>query len=438
MIIKITTILILSAIFSTSALLADDWETFGKDSKHTGYIETNFKSHELKNIWKFVPSQRTWVYEKTSYEKGMNVWSSSYSTLDIGDRKIIYAGFYDHNLYAIDSETGEYIWRYTTGGIINSSPCAKKINGASFVFTASSDRIVYAIDGGTGKKIWSYETETWDYTTSKSMPSSPIVEKIGEKYFLFISIWNNNFAPFKNIQKGELFSFDAYTGDLIWRVKLTNMALNSPAFAYIGERPALFVTSYDGNIYSIDAITGKIIWNFISDSPIHSSPTIINIKNKEYVVFGTRFGNIYCLNIDSHDIFWKFKTGLAVDSTCAFSAIEGAPYIFVGSHDRSVYAIDASNGKKIWSFQTENFITASPAVGNIAGKKTIFIASLDDNIYALDANSGKEIWKFKTGALIWEYTTRGDTLWSSPMVIDNKKSPILIFGSYDGTMYAFN
>lgn len=424
--------------FFAPPLFADDWETFGKDSKHTGYIEVNFKSHELKNIWKSTPTQHTWAYEKTSYEKGMNVWSSSYSTLDIGDKKVIFAGFYDHNLYAIDSETGEYIWRYTTGGTIDSSPCAKEINGTPFVFIASSDRTVYAIDGSTGKKIWAYETEIWDYTTSKSMPSSPIVEKIGEKYFLFVSIWNNNFAPFKNIQKGELFSFDAYTGGLIWRVKLTNMALNSPAFAYIGERPVLFVTSFDGNIYSIDAKTGKIIWNFISDSPIHSSPTIINVNNKNYVVFGTRFGNLYCLKADSPDIFWKIKTGHAIDSTGAFAIVENKPLVFIGSYDRCVYAIDCSDGKKAWLFQTQNFITASPALANIADRKVVFITSLDDNIYCLDAASGKELWRYKTGRLAWEYTTRGDTLWSSPIVIDNKKSPILIFGSYDGTMYAFN
>lgn len=423
--------------FFASPLFADDWETFGKDSRHTGYIDSNFKSQELKNIWKFTPTQHTWVYEKTSYEKGMNVWSSSYATLDIEDKKIIYAGFYDHNLYAIDSETGEYIWRYTTGGTLNSSPLAKEINGAPFVFIASSDRAVYAIDARAGKKIWSYETETWDYTASKSIPSSPVVEKIGDKYFLFICIWNNNFAPFKNIQKGELFSFDALSGKLIWRKKITSLPLNSPAIAFIGNKPVIFTTSHDGNLYSIDALNGDILWNFISDSSIRSSPVIVKIKDKDYVIFGTRFGNIYAIDAESSAIFWKAKTGHAIDSTGASAVVENKPFVFIGSHDRNIYAIDCSDGKKAWSFQTQNFIVASPALANITGRKAVFINSLDDNIYCLDAVSGKELWRYKTGGLIWEYATRGDTLWSSPMIIDNKKGPILIFGSYDGTMYAF-
>nr|MBU1327727.1 PQQ-binding-like beta-propeller repeat protein [Candidatus Omnitrophota bacterium] len=424
--------------FSTSPLFADNWETFGKDSEHSGYIEVNFKSPELKNIWKFTPTLHAWAYEKTSYEKGMNVWSSSYSTLDIGDKKIIYSGFYDHNLYAIDSETGEYIWRYTTGGTLNSSPAAKEINGTPFVFIASSDRTVYAINGHTGKKIWSYETEVWDYTTSKSIPSSPIVEKIGEQYFLFICIWNNNFASFRNIQKGELFSFNALSGELIWRKRLTSLPLNSPAITYIGDKPVIFVTSHDGNLYSIDARDGNILWHFISDSSIRSSPVIIKINNKKYVIFGTRFGNIYAIEAESSAIFWKIKTGHAVDSTGAFAIVENKPLIFIGSHDRNVYAINCFDGKKVWSFQTQNFIATSPAMANIAGKIVVFINSMDDNIYCLDAFSGKELWQYKTGKLIWEYTTRGDTPWSSPIVTENKKGPILIFGSYDGTMYAFN
>ncbi|MFH1853895.1 MAG: PQQ-binding-like beta-propeller repeat protein [Candidatus Omnitrophota bacterium] len=437
MIIKIIHFLIFLIIVTTSPLFASDWRTFGKNSRHSASTDVNFPSADLKNIWSFVPSHHTWIYEKIGYQKGMNVWSSSCATLEIDNKKIIYAGFYDHNLYAIDAETGIRLWRYTTGGVLDSSPCADEINAQPIVFIGSGDRTVYAINAKTGEKIWGWETEKWDYTTSRGMPSSPIIEEIGGKKTLFICFWNNNFGPFKNTQKGEMFSFDALSGKLNWRVKLGNLPLNSPAFAYIDKKPALLTTSHDGSLYTIDAKTGKIIWDFISDSAIYSSPVIINISNKEYIVFGTRFGNIYALDVDRGRIFWKFKTGHAVDSTCAFSVIEGLPMIFAGSHDRNLYAINASNGKKIWAFQTGNFITSSPAIGSINNKKVVFIPSLDDYLYAIDALSGQELWKYKTGKLIWEYTTRGDTLWSSPVLIDTKKGPLLIFGSYDGKLYAF-
>lgn len=429
---------IIILFFCVMPAFAEDWQTFGKDSEHTGYIDINFKSCEFKNVWKFTPSQHTWSYEKTSYEKGMNVWSSSCATLDIDGKKIIYAGFYDRNLYAIDSETGEYIWRYPTGGALNSSPCAKEVKGIPMVFIGSGDRVVYGIDGKTGKKIWSHETEKWDYTTSRSMPSSPIIENINGEDFLYIAIWNNNFDLFKNVQKGELFCFDAYQGNLVWRKTLTALPLNSPAFTYVNNKPVLFVTSHDGNLYCVDAKNGEKIWNFISDSSIHSSASTINVNSKEYVVFGTRFGNIYALDVNSARIFWKFKTGHAVDSTPGFALVEDKPFIFIGSHDRNVYAIDGSSGQKLWSFETQNFIVASPAIANIENKRVIFISSLDDNLYCLDAESGRKLWQYKTGKLIWEYTTRGDTLWSSPLIVDIKNRPLLIFGSYDGTMYAFN
>lgn len=438
MAIKIVSAIILFTFLSISSPYASEWYTFGKDSRHTGSTSVDFESPDLKNIWKFEPSQRIWNYEKTSYQKGMNVWSTSYATLEVDSKKIIYAGFYDHNLYAIDAENGESIWRYTTGGTLDSSPCAKYINGKPMVFIASGDRILYAINAEDGEKLWGYETETWDYTTSRAVPSSPIIEEIDGKDILFICFWNNNFNPFKNIQKGELFSFNAASGELLWRVQLTGLPLNTPAFTYVDNRPVIFVTSQDGNLYSIDARTGQKIWAFISDSPIFSSPTIIKVSNKEYIVFGTRFGNIYAIDPGSKAIFWKFKTGYAVDSTCAFSYIEDVSFIFAGSHDRNIYAIDALTGKKIWSFETGNFITSSPAVGNINGKKTVFISSLDNSLYALDATSGEVLWKYKTGKLIWKYATRGDTLWSSPILLNSAKRAILIFGSHDGIIYAFN
>lgn len=437
MIIKIIYLFIIFSFFNLSPLLASDWYTFGRDSRHNSSTNVDFKSYDLKSAWNFTPSQHIWNYEKSSYQKGMNVWSSSFACLETDNKKIIYAGFYDHNIYAIDAETGKYVWRYTTGGVLDSSPCAKKIKGQPMVFAGSGDRIVYALNAKTGEKIWGYETEKWDYTTSRGAPSAPIVEEIDGKETLFISFWNNNFDPFKNTQKGELFSFDALTGELNWRVKLSDLPLNSPAFTHIDKKPVLLATSHNGNLYAIDAKTGKTLWNFISDSAVYSSPTLITVKEKEYAVFGTRFGNIYALDTNSGKLFWKFKTGHAVDSTCAFSIIEDRPVIFVGSHDRNLYAIDASNGKKIWSFQTENFITSSPAVGFIGGKKVVFISSLDDYLYAIDALSGQELWKYKTGKLIWEYTTRGDTLWSSPVLLNTEKGSLLLFGSYDGTIYAF-
>ena len=141
MAIKIVSTIIILSFFFSSPLYPAEWYTFAKDSKHTGSTNLNFPSHNLKNIWKFKPSQHIWNYKKTSYQKGMNVWSTSCASLEVDGKKIIYAGFYDHNLYAIDAEKGEPIWRYTTGGTLDSSPCAKYINGQPMVFIGSGDKI---------------------------------------------------------------------------------------------------------------------------------------------------------------------------------------------------------------------------------------------------------------------------------------------------------
>jgi outer membrane protein assembly factor BamB len=435
---KVTVILVAPLVLTAAlALAAEEWQGFGADNQHSGVSEVDFASEDLKRIWEFVPSQHIWSYEKTSYEKGTSVWSSSLAALDVDGKKIIFAGFYDHNLYAINAQDGEILWRYTTGGTLAAAPTAKIINATPMVFIGSGDRIVYALDAKTGKKIWSYETEKWDYTTAEGIPSAGIIEKINGKELLFISFWNNNYRLFGNLQKGEIFAFNAADGNLLWRKKLTRVPLNSPALTLIDKRPVIFVTAHNGCLFCLDAKSGQTLWSFISDSAVRSSPTIIKVREKEYVVFGTRLGNIYALATEKPQIFWKFKTGHAVDATSAFALVNGRPLLFVGSHDRNLYCLDAATGKKVWAFSTDNFIIASCAIGSIKGKKVVFASSLDDNLYCLDAQSGNFIWKYKTGKLIWKYATRGDTIWSSPALIYAHSRPQLIFASYNGTLYAF-
>ncbi|MCX5714061.1 MAG: PQQ-binding-like beta-propeller repeat protein [Candidatus Omnitrophica bacterium] len=278
-------LIILAILLSASPLMAADWQTFGADAQHTGTSEVNFSSQELTTSWNFSPTQHVWNYEKTSYEKGKSVWSSSIATLDVEGKKIIFTGFYDHNLYAINAQDGKNLWRYTTGGSLSAAPAAKTINGTPMVFIGSGDRTVYALDAKTGKKIWSYETEKWDYTTSEGIPSSGIIENISGKELFFICFWNNNYRLFGNIQKGEIFSFNAADGRLFWRKKLANVPLNSPALALINNKPVLLVTAHNGCLWCLDAINGQTIWYFISDASIHSSASIIKVKDKEYVVF---------------------------------------------------------------------------------------------------------------------------------------------------------
>jgi len=77
---------------------------------------------------------------------------------------IVYIGSDDHNVYAINANTGTKIWNYTTGDVVESSPTV--FNGT--VYVGSFDHDVYALNARTGAKIW-------NYTTGDAVWSSPAV-----------------------------------------------------------------------------------------------------------------------------------------------------------------------------------------------------------------------------------------------------------------------
>ena len=85
-------------------------------------------------------------------------------TSSVTPNGIVYVGSWDHNVYALNANTGTKIWNYTTGAFVESSPTVA--NG--IVYVGSDDRNVYALNANTGTKIW-------NYTTGALVYSSPIV-----------------------------------------------------------------------------------------------------------------------------------------------------------------------------------------------------------------------------------------------------------------------
>jgi len=57
---------------------------------------------------------------------------------------IAFVGSFDTNVYAVDTDTGDELWSFETGGVVVSSPTV--VNGT--VFVGSEDDNVYALNAG--------------------------------------------------------------------------------------------------------------------------------------------------------------------------------------------------------------------------------------------------------------------------------------------------
>lgn len=344
------------------------WSCKSRDFQHTG---RRFCIGAQTNALK-------WVYR----------WSDDKTTRSspaIGKDGTLYIGI-GSELWALTSD-GLLKWRYTTEGIIVSSPSIwfEWIDGT--IYFGSQDNCLYALDPNGVLK--------WRYETDESIESSPA---IGADGTICIGSRDNYVYAF------------TMDGSVKWKYKTAGGVISSPAICTNGT---IYVGSEDKNIYALNS-DGTLKWRYQTEDYVLSSPSV---GTDGTIFIGSNDKNVYALNPDG-TLKWKYKTeGYVISSP----AIETDGTVYIGSDDGKVYAIN-SDGSLKWHYQTEGPVRSSPAIG---GDGTVYIMMRDylnsSNIYAIDPN----------GNLKWDY---GDDY--QPTIsysFDFGSSPAI--GS-DGTVYA--
>lgn len=293
---------------------------------------------------------------------------------------MLFIGCYDTNLYALDTERGEFRWKYATEGGISSSPTV----WSDVVIVGSEDGAIYALETRRG-------TLRWTFRTAKAVRSSPRVE---DRVIFFGS------------DDQHFYALDGLRGTLIWKQR-SWMPLRSSACIANGS---VFVGCNDGNVYCYDIRNGALRWKQRTQQPVISSPAF----GEGLVFVGSMDNNVYALDGEGGWSAWRFRTGHYVNSS---PCVVGTR-VFVGGVDGNMYALEAKNGRLAWKFETGSQITSSPRVEN--GR--VYFGAIDTCVYCLDAGSG---------ALIWKFATNGPVV-SSPALQDG----VVYIGSLDHQVYA--
>ena len=79
-----------------------------------------------------------------------------WSTPVIGGN-LVYFGSHDNNVYAVDLDDGDQVWRFSTNGSVAGRPLLFK----DLVVVGSFDRKLYALDATTGTKRWEFMGNDW-------------------------------------------------------------------------------------------------------------------------------------------------------------------------------------------------------------------------------------------------------------------------------------
>jgi len=282
---------------------------------------------------------------------------------------IVYVGVYDHNLYAISAEEGEFLWKYPTDGGIASSPCVYK----GYVFVGSADQVFYAINAETGRIRWTCPTQG--------------------------RIWSSPNAAFDHVFFGSddrnLYAVNVHSGRVAWKYETEGYVRSSPT---IGD-DAIYVGCEDGVVYAVST-GGELRWRFRARRGITSSPALAD----EMIYVGSQDRYIYSLDVRSGWLAWRYRTDGAIISSPTVS--EGL--VFIGSADGHLYALDAESGRIVWRYGTDGQVTSSPALF----KGAVYFGSVDGGLYSLDARTGELRWRFQTdGPVTSSPTVAGDVIY---------------------------
>lgn len=292
---------------------------------------------------------------------------------------VVYFGSYDNNLYAINTDNGEFLWKFPAEGGIVSRPSIYE----GIILFGSEDHRLYAVSTRNGREVWNYLTE-------RPIRSSPTIAEG---------------CVFIGSDDGYLHAVNLSTHNRLWRFDAVQ-PVRSTAFT---TKDFIYFGSDNGELNCI-TYQGDVKWKFRAKRGITSSPSY----HDGVVYVASLDSTVYALEAKSGWMIWRFHMGKGSVSSPAIAFGN----VYVGSADGNLYCIEAGGGREVWKFSTEHQVSGSPVIY----KDAVYFGSVDGNIYCLEAKNGRQRWKFSAGGPIT----------GTPYI----ENDVLYIGSLDHILYA--
>lgn len=252
-------------------------------------------------------------------------------------------------LHAVDAETGEGRWRFTTGAEIKSSP----VVAGGLVLIGSYDEHFYGVDRTTGKARWSLRTEgpvhatpgrhdglAWVTGCDAVLRGVRITD--GTEMLRFdsgaytaaspaISDGTLYYGTFNN----EVLAVDVDARGLRWRYEHPERHFPFYASAAITDG-LVIVAGRDRLVHALDRATGEARWTFRARARFDASPAVAGAR----VYAGNADGRLYVLDLETGEQVSEFHAGAAIMGS---PAVAGGRIVF-GTQDGTLFALGPPAG----------------------------------------------------------------------------------------------
>lgn len=297
-------------------------------------------------------------------------------------------------LNAVDSFSGDYIWRYY---VTSATFCSPAIGTDGSIYIGPRDNKIVVLDAnGT---LYSEITGTFS-----SQWQSPMLNAAGT---LFVVDETGN----------RVISVET-DGSVNWTYDIGATTMAYPAMASDGT---IYIGADDDNLHAINP-DGSLKWKYSMGSYVYGS---VAVGSDGTVYVGSNDNKLYALS-SSGALKWTYTTGGDVRYS---PAIDASGNIYFGSMDGVFYAL-SSTGAKLWSYEVaDSYFSSNPAIGTDG---TIYVGCGTGTwgtnaFFAFNAN----------GTVKWSYPDpdNNDMFTASPAITADG---VVYTGTDDGKLYAFN
>jgi outer membrane protein assembly factor BamB len=288
----------------------------------------------------------------------------------VNDGKIIYQGNSIDSFVAVDSETGNILWRFP---IRNGAESGAVVDGNGVYFGAS-DGQVYGLNKTTGKPIWTFPTRVENLAT-------PLVSE-GIVYVLS----GNN----------VVYALDAKTGKQLW---LYNRGDVSSLSIRGGTRPTLYKgTLYtgfsDGYLTALNPRDGSLYWErklatHLRFVDVDATPVV----DDDYIWVSSFDGALFCLSRTDGQVVWRLDEGGAVPVT-----IQG-DNLYYASLNHAVYALNKKTGAQRWKHSYEE--TYGVPTQPVLYRGLVVFGTSNGDLIALSELNGNKVASYRPGSGIF-------------------------------------
>lgn len=248
-----------------------------------------------EELWRFMPND----------DSGMD-----YSTIY---NNMVFLVSMSSNLFAVDIETGDEIWRLPILG--GSRP---PLLSENILYLQDSSQAFFALSPENGEKIWSHPA----ISNRERYSNTPAIHEcciyaltVSQENWLINEIdkysgeikaeFPIEFASLSSISladkviffgdegeghadaHGYMNAMDTESGELVWRFETGGFVRGAASIA--GD--TVYFGSHDHYMYAVDRHTGEMKWRYETDAGIASSPAIVDGR----MYFGSIDGHVYVL-----------------------------------------------------------------------------------------------------------------------------------------------